>query len=441
MQAFNLSDEKKKWLIFAVVFFYLLGPVVRFKHAYISDIFFLFVFIGLLLSGTKLKYDSPFTKIILTPIGIVFISLAGKFLAGYTIGMDEAANCLNYIKLFFLYVVTYTIFFRNSNSDLYKRDLKILNYIVIVFVLFVSVIGILQFINHPYAEYVIKNFYHVVHKTGTDNIYEFELLNRVTSIFDSFNGMGIVLCFTLFILIFINTELKNYWSIIVLLIGISLIFLTGNRASLIMFFLMTVSYIVYMKKGMNLKIFGIITGLFFTSGLIFFLVANYLSFDNYIRFYEFKLLLQNGSIPPTLQVRLDKWQWLPSYMLSVKQGLFGYTTGDFIRDKVYTSPDNQYLNWLVYYGYIGAVLFISWAFYSLIIFIKNKKNRIVNSLQLKNSSSFLIIYWIGLIIIGLFQESFFFGRLRELFIFLLAMLAAYSSLEKNNSVNINLKDA
>jgi tellurite resistance protein TehA-like permease len=84
MQAFNLSVEKKKWLIFAVVFFYLLGPVVRFKHAYLSDIFFLIVFIGLLLSGTKLKYDSPITKIFLIPIGIVFISLAGKFFMGYT---------------------------------------------------------------------------------------------------------------------------------------------------------------------------------------------------------------------------------------------------------------------------------------------------------------------------------------------------------------------
>jgi len=198
---------------------------------------------------------------------------------------------------------------------------------------------------------------------------------------------------------------------------------------------MTISYLVYIRKGMNLKIFGTIAGLFFTSGIIFFLIANYLSFDNYIRFYEFKLLLQNGSIPPTLQVRLDKWEWLPSHMLSVGQGLFGYTTGDFIRDKVYTSPDNQYLNWLVYYGYIGALLFIGWAIYSLNVFLKNKK-----SIQ-TNTSSFLIIYWIGFIVIGLFQESFFFGRLRELFIFLLAMLTAYSSFEKKKLVNDNVNEA
>lgn len=423
MEVFKLSDEKKKWLMFAVVFLYLVGPVVRFYHAYLSDIFFLITFVLVIFSGTKLKFGNPVSKIFLIPAGIVFVSLIGKFFMGYSLGMDEAANFLNYIKLFFLFVVTYSVFAESCNCDLYKKDIRILNAIVVFFILFVSAIGILQFANHPAAEYIIKNFYHVVHKTGTDNIYEYELLNRVTSIFDSFNGMGIVLCFTLFILVFINNELKNYWSIIILLIGITLIFLTGNRASLIVLFLMTISYLVYIRKGMNLKIFSIIAGLFITSGMIFFLIANYLSFDNYIRFYEFKLLLQNGSIPPTLQVRLDKWEWLPLYMLSVWQGLFGYTTGDFIRDKVYTSPDNQYLNWLVYYGYIGALLFIGWAIYSLTIFVKNKKS------VLTNVSSFLIIYWIGLLIIGLFQESFFFGRLRELFIFLLAMLTAYSSFE------------
>lgn len=423
--------------MFAVVFFYLVGPVVRFYHAYLSDIFFLITFVLIILSGTKLKFDNPFVKIFSIPIGIVFISIVGKFFMGYTLGMDEAANFLNYIKLFFLFVITYSVFAESHNQGLYKKDLKFLNYIVVFFILFVSAIGILQFANHPAAEHIIKNFYHVVHKTGTDNIYEYELLNRVTSIFDSFNGMGIVLCFTLFILIFINNELKNYRFIIVLLIGITLIFLTGNRASLIVLLLMTISYLVYIRKGMNLKIFSVIAVSFLTSGAIFFLISNYLSFDNYIRFYEFKLLLLNGSIPPTLQVRLEKWEWIPCYMLSIGQGLFGYTTGDFIRDKVYTSPDNQYLNWLVYYGYIGALLFIGWAIYSLnvfLVFLKNKK-----SIQ-KNTSSFLIIYWIGLIVIGLFQESFFFGRLRELFIFLLAMLTAYGTFKKN-LVNNNSNDA
>lgn len=434
MQLFNLSIEKKKWLMFAVVFFYLVGPVVRIYHAYLSDIFFLLTFVLIILSGTKMKFETPVSKIFLIPIGIVLISIVGKIFMGYSLGMDEAANFLNYIKLFFLFVVTYSVFAENLNRDLYKKDLIILNSIVIFFVLFVSIIGILQFANHPSAENIIKNYYHVVHKTGTDNIYEYKLLNRVTSIFDSFNGMGIVLCFTLFILIFLNNELKNYWSIVVLLTGLTLIFLTGNRASLIVLLLMTISYLVYIRKGMNLKIFSIITVSFLASGVIFFLISNYLSFDNYIRFYEFKLLLLNGSIPPTLQVRLEKWEWLPSYMLSIGQGLFGYTTGDFIRDKVYTSPDNQYLNWLVYYGYIGALLFTGWAIYSLFIFVKNKKR-----IQSK-FSSFLIIYWIGLIIIGLFQESFFFGRLRELFIFFLAMLTAYSSVTKN-LVNKHINEA
>jgi O-antigen ligase len=246
--------------------------------------------------------------------------------------------------------------------------------------------------------------------------------------------MGIVLCFTLFILIYLNYELKNYWSIVVLLLGITLIFLSGNRASLIVLFLMSVSYLLYIKRGINLKIFSIIAGIFLVSGAIFFLLANYLSFDNYIRFYEFKLFVQNGSIPPTLQVRLDKWQWIPAYMKTIKQGLFGYTTNDFIKDKVYTSPDNQYLNWLVYFGYIGFTCFIVWVFYSLRILLQAKKiSKALNVIYISNASLFFVIYWIGLIVIGLFQESFFFGRLRELFVFLFAMITAYSAGHKNIS--------
>ncbi|MBS1492659.1 MAG: hypothetical protein JST55_04075 [Bacteroidetes bacterium] len=431
MQIFDLSIEKKKWLMFIVVFFYLLGPVFRVLHAYVSDIIFLAAFLLIVLSGTKLVFNSKESKIFLIPVFIVILCTLGKYLSGFSLGMDEVANTLNFIKLFFLFVLVFSVF-KDSNS--YFNDLKVLNFIVVFFVVYVSIIGILQFTHNPAADFIIKNFYHVVHKTGTDNIYEFELLNRVTSIFDSFNGMGIVLCFTLFILVYLNNELKNYWSIIILLLGITLIFLSGNRASLIVLFLMSVTYLLYIKRGINLKIFSIVAGVFLGSGVIFFLVANYLSFDNYIRFYEFKLFILNGSIPPTLQVRLDKWQWIPAYMKTIKQGLFGYTTNDFINDKVYTSPDNQYLNWLVYFGYIGLSCFIFWAFYSLRMLLNAKRlAKRLNDSYLNNASSFFVIYWIGLLVIGLFQESFFFGRLRELFVFLFAMISAYSAGRNNIS--------
>lgn len=436
MQLFSIAGDTKKMLMFSVIFLYLAGPVIRVYHAYLSDIFFLVSFVIIVLSGTRMRFNT-LSYIFLVPSVIVLISVLGKLFLGYAMGQDEIANLLNYVKLFFLYVTAYSVFFDYSEINSLKKDLKILNNIVIFFIIFICAIGILQFINNPAANFIIKNFYHVVHKTGTDNIYEFELLNRVTGIFDSFNGMGIVLCFTLFILVYINSELKNYWSIIVLLLGITLIFLTGNRASLIILFVMSGSYLLYAKKGINLKIFSIIFGTFILSGIIFFLIADYLSFDNFIRFYEFKLLLQNGSIPPTLQVRLDKWQWLPQYMSSVTQGLFGYTTNDFLNDKVYTSPDNQYLNWLVYYGYIGAVSFILWIFYSLVIIFKNRRDLNLSAKFLNNSSSFIIIYWLGLFIIGFFQESFFFGRLRELFIFSLALIAAYQQITQKNVSKYN----
>lgn len=432
MNLFRLSSEIKKRLVFGVVFFYLIGPVFRIYHAYISDIFFLVTFLLVLFSGTRFKLDNIYMRIFLIPCFITVIIIAGKFFMGFELGSDELANFLNYVKLFFLFVLVYSVFMESSSENTARRDLRLLNLILIFFIILVSSIGILQFTNSPIADFIIKNFYHVVHKSGSDNIYEFQLLNRVTSIFDSFNGMGIVLCFTLFIFIFINTELKNYWSILIILLGILMIFLSGNRASLIMLFLMSVSYLLYIKKGFSLKIFGVISVILISSGLIFFLLSNFLSFDNYIRFYEFKLFLQNGSIPPTLQVRLEKWQWIPQYMLSVKQGFFGYTTNDFIKEKIYTSPDNQYLNWLVYYGYIGASLFVFWAIYSLTLLMKKRAGTI-----LSRAVPFTVIYWSGLILIGLVQESFFFGRLRELFIFLLAMTAAYNSLSKKNITETN----
>lgn len=431
MNLIKISYEIKRYLIFGVLFFYLLGPVVRFYHAYLSDVFFLLVFLIVVLSGIKLQINSSLSKIFLFPALIVLISVTGKFFMGYKLGMDEIANLLNYVKLFFLFALVYSVFSEKRQNSL-SRDFRILNSILTVFVLFISLVGILQFANLPIADYIIQNFYHVVHKTGTDNIYEYRLLNRVTSIFDSFNGMGIVLCFTLFIFVYLNKELKNYWSIITILIGLTLLFLTGNRASLITFILMTITYLIFSKRKISFKTIGTIGGLFIALVVIFVLIANYLSFDNYIRFYEFKLLLQNGSIPPTLQVRLDKWQWLPSYMLSVPQCFFGFTTNDFLKEKVYTSPDNQYLNWLVYYGYFGLASFLIWSIYSLVMFFKNKRNMLDN-FTLVNASRFFIIYWCGLIVIGFFQESFFFGRLRELFVFFLAMMSAYSSLSNNSN--------
>jgi hypothetical protein len=404
---------------------------VRFYHAYLSDVFFLLVFLIIAASGTKLKFNTTLSMIFLVPVVIVLISVAGKFLTGFKLGMDEIANLLNYVKLFFLFVLVYSVFFELKKNSLIK-DFKVINAILAIFILFISFVGILQFANLPIADYIIQNFYHVVHKTGTDNIYEYRLLNRVTSIFDSFNGMGIVLCFTLFIFVYLCKELKNYWNIITILIGLTLLFLTGNRASLIIFILMTSLYLILSQRKVSFKTIGIISGLFASLIVIFLLVANYLSFDNYIRFYEFKLLLQNGSIPPTLQVRLEKWQWLPSYVLSVPQWLFGFTTNDFLKEKVYTSPDNQYLNWLVYYGYFGLAAFAIWSIYSLIVILKNKKNTLSN-FTLKNSSTFFIIYWCGLIAIGFFQESFFFGRLRELFVFFLAMIYAYIAISNNST--------
>lgn len=431
MNLLKISYDVKKYLVFGVLFFYLLGPVVRFYHAYISDIFFLLVFIIIAFSGTKLKFNSSLSKIFLIPIGIVLISVAGKYFSGYKPGSDEIANLLNYVKLFFLFVLVYSVFLEN-NQGLLWNNFNVIHIILTIFILFISIVGILQFANLPIADYIIQNFYHVVHKTGTDNIYEYRLLNRVTSIFDSFNGMGIVLCFTLFIYVYLIKELKNYWSISIVLLGLTLLFLTGNRASLITFVLMTIIYLIFSKKKISYKTIGIITGVFAATVVIFFFVASYLSFDNYIRFYEFKLLIQNGSIPPTLQVRLDKWQWLPSYILSVPQWLFGFTTNDFLKEKVYTSPDNQYLNWLVYYGYFGLTSFVIWGIYSLALLIKSKKAAVKN-FTLRNAYVFMIIYWSGLIIIGLFQESFFFGRLRELFIFFLALISSYISIQNKNN--------
>ena len=424
-----VKDEYKKVLLFAVVLFYLVGPVFRVAHAYLSDIFFAVVFVLLFLSGVKLNFSEKFSKLFLMPAAIVLICTAGKLLSRFTLGGDEIASMLNYVKLYFLFILTYSVFTSNNRSELLNKDLKVLNYIILFFVLFVSAIGILQFVGSPAANFILTNLYHVVHTTGSDNLSEFAELNRVTSIFDSFNGFGIVLCFSLFMLAFINSELKNYFGLFVILIGIGMIVLTGNRASLLTFFFMTLVYFVSIKQKFSKKKIGIGFGVIALAGIIFYFAASNLSIYNFFRYYEFALLFQKGDIPHTIGVRLVKWEWIPQHMASVKQMLFGYTTNDFIKDRIYDSPDSQYLNWLVYLGYVGAVLFITWIFYTLISFFKRKQFQFISNISyLKKSNNFFIVYWIGLILIGVFQESFFFGRLRELFIFFLAFNCAYANL-------------
>jgi len=428
-----IKDEYKKNLLFGVVLLYLIGPVFRVAHAYLSDIFFLIVCVLLFLSGTKPDFSNKISKLFLLPAGIILICTIGKLFSGFKLGADEFAGFVNYIKLYILFIITYSVFTQQNNTRNVTHDLRIINYIILFFILFVSTIGILQFAESPAANFILSNFYHVVHTTGSDNLSEFAELNRVTSIFDSFNGMGIVLCFSLFMLVFINSELKSYVGLFAILIGVGMIVLTGNRASLITFFLMTVLYFISVKRKVSKKSILIFIGIIFLAGVVFYFAASNLSIYNFFRYYEFALLFQKGDIPHTIGVRLLKWQWIPEHVASVKQFFFGYTTNDFIKDKIYDSPDSQYLNWLVYNGYIGAGLFTVWIFFVLIEFFKRKKIQLISNVSyIKNSNNFFIIYWVGLILIGIFQESFFFGRLRELFIFFLAFNCAYANLSTKN---------
>ncbi|CAF4575620.1 unnamed protein product [Rotaria sp. Silwood1] len=107
---------------------------------------------------------------------MVGIAATGEFGAGATLVIFIAAGIIGVLGS----LAASTILgakYQNSGQFIIWISFA---YAFTVFTLFVCTVGLLQFANNPIADFVIRNFYHVVHKSGTDNIYEYELLNRVT---------------------------------------------------------------------------------------------------------------------------------------------------------------------------------------------------------------------------------------------------------------------
>ncbi|CAN5667797.1 hypothetical protein BH10BAC5_BH10BAC5_14280 [soil metagenome] len=430
MISLDLNEKKLHTyanIFLGISFFYLIGPTFRFLNAFIADYLFLIFAIHVFFGQVKIKFNFKESRIFLIPFLIILIVTIGKLFSGIELLIDEFANNINYLKLYFMFCISYTIILNIKDVNFLDNYLKNVFRFLALGVIFVSLISIMQFFNFKIVETIIENFYFIQHKTlKISNLDQFNESNRVVGIFDSYNGCGFFMCFFTFILIIVTTEVKSFLSTIAIILGFTTLILTSNRASLITFMIMNFLFFIFIKKLKNIKVIITILSLILLFLILAINVSDVISIGNLNRFLELKDFVEKGQIPFTFADRTAAWEWMPQYIFSSRYAMFGFTNATFLNDLNFRAPDNQYLAWFVTYGIIGAGLLIFWTVYALVKIIKLYKEEALLKINvLSNISGGLVVIWIGLMIEGISQDSCFFGnRWREYFILILSTIAA-----------------
>ena len=422
-------------ILLGVFFFYLIGPTFRLLNAYISDYIFLIFALHVFFGPLKLRFNFKESRIFLIPFIIILIVTLGKFITGTELFIDEFANNVNYLKMYFMFCLTYSIILQIKDVNFLDKYLKNIFRLLAIGVIYVSIISIMQFMNIKIADMIIENFYYIEHKTlKISNIDKFNETNRVVGIFDSYNGCGFFMAFFTFILIIAFSEVKSKLSLIAILLGFITLILTSNRASLISFILMNIVFFVFVKKVTNIKVIFSLIFLILIFLYVGINISDFISVTNLNRFLEIKDFVDKGQVPFTFADRTNAWEWMPQYIMSSKNAIFGFTNTGFMSDLNYRSPDNQYLLWFVQYGVVGAVALTTWTFYAFFkLFRLYKEELLTNNKALVTIAGGLLVIWVGLFIEGISQDSFFGNRWREYFLFILATVAALKYLKAHHN--------
>jgi len=417
-------------ILLFLVLLYLIGPNVRFYNAYIQDILFLFFFLFVVFTDYQhhMFRLSKIDFIFFTPFLIILVTIFGKLISGFYLSWNDYAHLINMIKLFFIAKITLSIFNYNSSNLFFLSYVKKVSKYLGISVIFTSFVGICQVFNIINFNSLFYKVYTFEHQLGVSNIEKFLMTGRITSIFKGFNTFGLFLALSLFLLIIFFIYNKSYILFFALLIGFFSFIYTNSRAAMLTFAFMFISFYLInigSKKVLRIALFIFIV-------VILLIILNYnidlISYESIYRFKEIKALFLYGSLPLNIQYRLNTWQFLPKYIISSRYCIFGFPNLIFFNDPNFCSPDNQYIGWLVKYGMFGLVLMTMWVF-GVMLYLIRLKLKIRNKgdqflIALLNG---IIIIWLGMIFMGIVEDTVFVGRWREFFFFLLAFVISWAN--------------
>ncbi len=426
--------EKKTNMYLFVIFLYLIGPTTfRIANAYLSDMFFALFFVYALFTGTKLSWKNRTALVFLIPFVIVLTSNIGKYISGFPLGVDEFANTIKTLQLYVMIAFSIGIFHTSCDFNYFNKTFKKFIRIISLAVIYNSFIGILQYFDFEFIKLYLEQFYYFVSNYDISNVEIIVLENRITGIFESWNGVGFFLTQTLFLLIIFQREKKSLIGVIAIIFGFIALILAGSRAATIGMIFSLFLYSTLVIKSKKTLIGFVITILILPPLVILFSYLDILPEENIKRFTEISDFFIYGTIPGNWEFRLDSWSWMPGYILSSPYFLFGFPNFVWKSSLYYWGADSQYVSWLLYYGAIGLILYVIWSFMIILSFKKMYKRMMQidkNAMVTRFFGAFAIIFF-SYIIIGLSQDSLLANRWRELFLSFVGFTVSWGQKIKN----------
>jgi hypothetical protein len=364
------------------------------------------------------------SPVLYVPAVLTTIAFLGKWQSGYNLTYDDVAGLIKNLSLVAL-AFCVVVLIREFQEGDSKRTLTYLYNALLAGVIFVSVVGILQYFFPDAISNKLGRLYEREIITGLTNFKYFSLTYRVTSIFTSPLVFGIFLTTSLTILLFVGKK-KRTLLYIATGLGLVALYFTSARAAIVC---LIISVLVMILRRIHLVRAFITTLLLILS---FYWLTSYLTIFNINRLAEVTEYIfsgfKNTLLPENLLARVTYNNYIWSLVLTSRYFVFGFPTRTY--DTIIKfSPDNQFTAFLVKYGIFGIGLSfwqVILVVYFLILYLRRKGTHLQNT--------YLALSLVALfgVIAGLTQEVTFLPRLREILFAFMAAATAFPS--PNNDI-------
>ncbi len=424
-------DTTNRTILLILISLFLLGPNFKIYSAYLQDLlFFFFLILYIFRKGNRFFEYSGRDIIFLAPFSVMFLSDFGKLLIGYDLESGDLLRLVTMVKLFCIAKVTFSFFPPSTKSEVFDEYSRRISKYLAISIIVTSLLGIGQFFNISIVNNIIERAYEVK-DIPVSNIEAFETDNRVTSIFHGSNAFGSFSATAVFLLFFFYQAHKNFLSIAAIPLGVFALLLAGSRASVAM---LVLSIFLYYCSGINFKRFakGVVMVVLLGVALLIFVhyMGVLIGSENVYRFEEISNFFLHGQLPGSMQARLDTLSWMPKSILNNPHMVFG-VSHSYASSSQFTSPDNQYVAWLLRYGIVGVSFMILWVL-GVFIYLVSLRKKMKKSSEpvLFVLSKGILIFWFWMIVHGISEDTFFGSRRRELLFFLMAFIISWIHREK-----------
>ena len=416
--------HKRRLYFFYIIFFLLLvGPNIKILNVEIQFWLFFFFFIHIFFAKSSQNENLKVPIIFALPT----ILVSGSFILKSLVFSDysDLLQCLKYAML---YCYSYTIIKITQDypisliEKIAENILKILS----ISVIYVSIIGILQYYNPSFLKTFFSIFYDKGYSYSSDltSFMQAVETNRISSIYE--NAMVFGGAMSLFVLSIVVFKKKKYslFDKTAIVLGCITIFLANTRSPMIGLLLgLSIWMIIYNRSKILIYVALIPIVLILQREI----TANNQKFKelNSNRITEITDYIASGFdsrfIPGSMLSRLENIGYSIDLFSNSKYIFTGITKNYYISVLAgrRVSFHNQFVSWIIMFGFMG---FIFSLYFILLIYFLHKKIHIVKDDGLKYLLTSSLIILITAFIICLSQPALLSLRWREFMYFYFTLI-------------------